>query len=121
MTTIYNIISCFILNLLSLTEPGDPIRYDLWEVNIDCSVPDTISVSIEDIYSGTILIDGVSTRQNYREVLIHCTDGNTQQVGRSSTGVINIKLTRFYTDGKILCVMAFEQGGTVGVGPGILL
>ena len=57
------------------TVPTDSIRSDLWQANIDCSVPDTISVLIEDL-------DGNRPSFAYTELLlearVHCTNGNAQ-------------------------------------------
>ena len=58
------------------TVPTDPIRNDLWQVNIDCSVPDTISLLIEDLPSADR--PSLAYRETIVEVRIHCTDGNVQ-------------------------------------------
>ena len=45
-------------------------------MNIDCSVPDTISVRIEDLPSADRL--SLAYRETIVEMRIHCTDGNVQ-------------------------------------------
>ena len=57
------------------TDPTEPIRSDLWRANIDCSVPDTISVLIEDLPRPS---NSVGYTEDIWEVRIHCTNGNAQ-------------------------------------------
>ena len=59
------------------TDDNPVVRNDLWQANINCSVPDTLKLDIKDLSSGD-RSSFVVEPEMISEVRIQCTDGNAQ-------------------------------------------
>lgn len=88
------------------TDDNPVVRNDLWQANINCSVPNTLKLEIKDLSTGDRSSFAVIPEM-ISEVRIQCTDGNAQVGTMIPVHIITKILMRQYNASDSACIIGW--------------